>query len=432
MLIVRIFKLAYLIIYFPISFYIIPMSAQILSLHDIPLKNSNEINVLQYGAIGDGITDDTLGLNKAFKVCSDKNLICKLPKNKIFLVTGALYLWGGASLIGEERMSTIKFKVSGLPYLLNIGISGRNKLEKSFTGIISKINFKIAGGKGGRIIFLWRTHSASIQNNSFDIGEYAYSATSSGNDNNWVKNGFKNTIRKNITIKHNIITAKVNNAGSEGIGLSSFDGALITDNIINGVGDDPIGIHSCKNIKILRNTMKSVDGRLLVVNSKNIVIADNIHHRVPSLIDNKFYRGISLLYIGFENLNKKNSHSAPTNISIYRNYLYYPQESIDAGAAIYIYGPRNVNVYENKIVNDSNKVIASAIHILPARFSVKWNDPEGKDNDNIAKVRGISVNNNIMSGAYPQKITMTGNCNNYIGKMTIKNNTPSNFQSYCP
>ena len=389
------------------------------------------INPLNYGAIGDGVTDDTIGLQKAFRTCSVRGWQCRLPKNKSFLVKEPLFLWGKASLIGEGTDSEIIFDVNNAPYLLNLGISGRNKLEKPFTGAISNVDFKIRGGKGGRIIFLWRTAGAIISNNTFDVGSYAYSATSSGNDNRWVKNGFKNLVRKNIIIERNTITAKVDNIGSEGIGLGHFDGAIIKDNIINGVGDDPIGVHFSKNIRIINNKMKSVDGRLFVANSVNVEVVGNEHQRIASLLDNKFYKGISLLYIGFENSVIKSKLSAPTNINVYNNYLAYPEGAIDAGAAIYLYGPRNVSVFKNIIVNDSSKVVATAIHMLPKVFSTKWSDPDNRDGPKLARVWDVSVHNNITEGKYPQKIIMTGNCVSYAGEISISANLASGYQIYC-
>ncbi|MFK5892771.1 MAG: hypothetical protein QM504_06090 [Pseudomonadota bacterium] len=394
--------------------------------------NLHDINPLHYGAIGDGVSDDTAALQRSFKVCSEKGLICILPKNKVFLVLKPLFIWGGANIAGEDATAVIKFNVTSSPYLLNLGISGRNKIEQPFSGKISNIKFKIVGGNGGRIIFLWRTQSASIVNNVFDVGRYAYSATSSGNNNNWLKNGFKNSIRKNITIKHNTILAKVNNIGSEGIGLGHFDGAIISDNSIIGVGDDPIGIHFSTNIKIYNNKMKSVDGRLFVANSRNVDIVGNVHERIASLMNNKFYRGISLLYIGFEHLGKKNNFSAPVNINVQDNVLHYPEGAIDAGAAIYIYGPRNVNIERNNIINDSNLVTASAIHLLPAPFSEKWTDPGNIDEFNIARVWDISISNNISAGTFPQKMIMTGNCVDYVGKVLISDNLAKDYQFYCP
>lgn len=389
-----------------------------------------EVDASLYGAKGDGMTDDTESLQKALTVCSEKGLTCRIPGGKNFLVTSPIYLWGDASLKAESGTGAITFNVESSPYLLNIGISGRNKLEKPFTGVISGIKFNVKGGSGGRILFLWRTIGAGIYNNIFDVGGYAYSATSSGNDNAWVKNGFENSIRKNISIVGNTITAMSDDLGSEGIGLGHFDGALISNNTIVGVGDDPIGIHFCRNVTIKNNYAKSVDGRIFVSNSKNVEIAYNRHERMRSARDGKFYKGISLLYVGFETL-KKNNFSAPTNTSIHDNYLYYPEGAIDHGAAIYLYGIRGAIVELNTIANDSADVKATALHLLPAPFSGLWSDPDGIDFSNIARVGDVRISRNVSNGRFPRDMIMTGNCVDYRGKVVVENNAASGFTFYC-
>lgn len=393
-------------------------------------KNNYEVNVLDYGAIGDGVTDDTVAIQRAFKKCSNFGLTCKIPKNKTFLVTDSLFLWGKSSLVGEGESGVIDFRVSHHFYLLNIGIKAKNKIAQPFSGIISGVKFKVSSGKKGRIIFFWRTKGASILDNIFEVGNYRYSATSSGNVVSWL-NDVRLYIRKNITIKRNKIIATADYLGNEGFGLGSFDGVVISNNTILGVGDDPIGVHYSRNIVISNNNMTSVDGRLYVSNSVNVEVVNNNIKRIQSLHDNKYYRGIALIYIGFELYNRKNSYSAPTNINVFDNNLYYSKDTIDMGAGIYVYGPRNVNIARNSIINDSKSVTASAIHLLPARFSAPWSDPEGIDSQRVARVWAVSIYDNIIGGDYPQKIKMTGNCIEYVGKVSFRNNLASDYKIFC-
>jgi len=392
---------------------------------------ATELSITHYGAIGNGTADDTVVVQRALTKCSEDGLVCKVPKNKTFLITGPLFLWGKSSLIGQDDTGVIEFRVLNSRYLLNIGISGKNKIEEPFSGEITGVNFKVNGGSKGRIIFFWRTQGASIKNNIFDVGNYRYSATSSGNVKSWLKRAGL-YVRKNIEIKRNMVIAASDELGSEGIGLGGFDGAVISENTILNVGDDPIGVHYCKNIKIQDNYMTSIDGRLYVSNSVNVDINNNVAKRVASPINNRFYKGIGLIYVGFELYSKSNSLSAPGNINIYDNDLYYPTGAIDAGSGIYVYGPRNVNVGRNIIKNDSEKVIASAIHLMPAHFSAKWNDPDNIDSPNIARVWKVSIFGNIAGGVFPQKIIMTGKCVDFMGKVIIRDNLAKGYQLYCP
>lgn len=418
-----------LVVYFVLSILSMVESASQEVVSSGKLENTNEINIMQFGAKGDGVTNDTVALQRAFKKCSNLGRVCRVPKDKTFLVTEPLFLWGKSSLVNEDGTGVIEFRVFKSLYLLNIGISGKNKIEEPFSGAISGVTFKVSGGNSGRIIYFWRTQGASIVDNIFDVGNYRYSATSSGNVNSWLKN-IKLYIRKNIVIKRNKIIAAADYLGSEGIGLGSFDGAIISDNIIIGVGDDPIGVHYSKNIKINNNFMTSVDGRLYVSNSINVDISGNVVQRIESLLNNKFYKGIALIYIGFE-LYKTNNLSAPVNTHVHHNNLYYPSGSIDHGAAIYLYGPRGAIIEHNRIVNDSDLVIASAIHLLPALFTGKWSDPDKRDPHNVARVWQVIISNNSSDGMFPQRMKMSGNCVDYKGKVIIRNNIASKFRFYC-
>ena len=401
--------------------------------HGAPTIQSNQeekIDPLTFGAKGDGVTDDTHAIQKMLSLCSARAMTCVVPAGKSFLVTGPLYIWGKANLIGEELQGVILFNNHTSPYLINIGISGPQSLEEPFSGEIQGVAFKVVGGEGGRILFFWRTDGASVSKNLFDVGQYAYSATSSGNDNNIVKNGFVNCIRKNVEITENTIIATADYDGSEGIGLGHFDGALILNNRIRGVGDDPIGIHYSSNVRIANNDLASVDGRIFVSNSNKVAIKNNRHERMQSARRGKFEAGISLLYIGFETF-KSNQNAAPRDIQIHQNTLYYPPGSVDQGAAIYLYGPRDVSVEGNEIINDSDGVTAAAIHVLPTKFEGTWKDPESLDPSHLARVHNTSIISNVSKGRHPLPMNMSGNCDGYAGRLTVTGNMASNFQFYC-
>jgi Right handed beta helix region len=322
-------------------------------------SESGKIDLAQYGAIGDGKTDDS-DVQKALTHCSVAGVTCEVAAKKAFLITRPLFMWGNAKLEGEDGSGALVFYVDSAPYLLNVGISGKRKLEAPFRGEIANITFRTVGGDGGRIIYFWRTNGAIIRNNTFYVGQYAYSATSSGNDNNWVINGFSNCIRRNIRITDNKMFANGKELGSEGIGLGNFNGAIIANNEVVGVGDDPIGIHFSSHVTIQNNRLKSVDGRVFVANSQDVENSQNQIERMSSLADRKFYIGIALIYVGVETL-EDNSYSAPDRILIRDNYLYFPAGAIDRGVAINLNGVRDTSVERNRVTNNSSLVVATAL-----------------------------------------------------------------------
>ena len=58
--------------------------------------NAFAISTTEYGAYGDGIHDDTSALQSALTYCSVNNKVCQIPEGKKHLVTGPLFVWGGA------------------------------------------------------------------------------------------------------------------------------------------------------------------------------------------------------------------------------------------------------------------------------------------------------------------------------------------------
>lgn len=384
----------------------------------------------QFGAVGDGKADDSVAIQSMLTSCSSTNNTATIPDGKNYLIKSTLYIWNRCNLIGSGGRLILNAKNK---YLICTGISGVNRMEEPFAGTVSGVKFQVVGGTSGRVLFFFRTRDAHIENNEFDVGVFAYSATSSGNDVS-VLAGSSNYIRQNITINGNRIIATADNIGSEGIGLADFDGVTVTNNTVIGVGDDPIGIHYSKNITITGNIMSSVDGRIFVSNPVNATISNNKHTRIPSLLNGQDYTGISLIYIGFENLSQTNNFSAPSSVIVSNNILIYGPTAIDQGAAIYVYGPRDVTISKNEIRNYSPTVIAQAkgIYILPAPFTATWTDPDGLDMTNTAKVRKFTVTGNAMTGKYPLSMITTGNCSDYIGPGIIGDNLAAAYNLRCP
>lgn len=401
----------------------------VISGHAAPSQRP-DIVITAYGAKGDGVTDDTVSVQKALSYCSNSGATCKIPADKAFLITRPLFLWGHSNLRGEDGSGALVFNVASAPYLLNIGISGKNKAAAPFSGEISHVLFKTIGGPGGRIIYFWRTDGATIKMNAFIVDQYAYSATSSGNDNRWLINGFANCVRKDVRIIGNKISASGKELGSEGIGLGNFDGAIISNNEIVGVGDDPVGIHFSKHILINNNQIKSVDGRVFIANSSDVEISHNHIERMSSLSGMKFYVGIALIYVGVETL-ADNSFAAPSGVLIRDNFLQYPAGAVDQGAAINLNGVRKTSVEHNRIRNDSRLVTATALHLSPVIYSGNWADPASVESSKIGSVGDVDIRSNISDGKYPLKMLMTGNCNAYRGTVTVRDNVAQDFDFYC-
>lgn len=414
----------------------------ILILNDRPARSEplalsgNTIDIAAYaGAVGDGVVDDTFSVQKALTACSNQGVTCVIPANKQFLITKELYLWGEGNLVGADSTSSINLNTGSVPYVLNVGIGGVQQLKQKWSGRIQNVTFKGVGPGTGRIIFLWRSEGATISNNVFIIGAYGYGPTSSGNNNHIVRNGDANCIRKNLKITNNLVIAEGTDLiGNEGIGLNQWDGAEIAYNTVSGVGDDMIGIHFSRNINIHDNDLSGVDGRLFVANSRHVTIVNNKVSREASKLTGLWYQGIALLYIGHE-ADVPNNESAPTHITARGNTLTYNPGAVDRGAAIYVYGPRNVTVSDNIVVNNSSATTAVGIHLLPFVFlkGSVWIDPDGLDPHMVSRVHNVTIaNNNLNRGSHPMSVIQTGqHCDYYVGPVTIANNLAGDYSFIC-
>lgn len=401
-----------------------------------PIPLGDTIDIAAYsGAVGDGVTDDTSRVQMALTVCSNQGLTCLIPSNKSFLITKELYLWGAGNLVGTDSTSSLHLNTGSVPYILNIGIAGAQQLKSPWTGRIQHVTFQAVGPGTGRIIFLWRSDGATIANNVFNVGAYGYGPTSSGNNNHVVRNGNAHCIRKNIKIIANVITAKGTDLiGNEGIGLNQWDGAEIAYNTVSGVGDDMIGIHFSRNINIHDNDLSGVDGRLFVANSRHVTIVNNKVSREASKLTGLWYPGIALLYIGHE-ADVPNNESAPTHITVRGNTLTYNPGAVDRGAAIYVYGPRNVTVSDNIVINNASATTAVGIHLLPFAFrkGSVWTDPDGLDPHMVSRVHNVTIaNNNLNRGSHPMSVIQTGqHCDHYVGPVTIASNLAGDYSFIC-
>ncbi len=403
---------------------------------DFRAMRNDTLDIASYsGAVGDGVSDDTKKVQKALTFCSNQGVTCVIPANKTFLITKELYLWGAGSLVGVDSTSSIHLNTGAVPYILNLGIGGVQVLKPKWSGRIQNVTFKGVGPGTGRIIFLWRSEGGTISNNVFMIGAYGYGPTSSGNNNNIIRNGDANCIRKNLKITNNLVVAEGTDLiGNEGFGLNQWDGAEIAHNKVSGVGDDMIGIHFSRNINIHDNELSGVDGRLFVANSRYISIVNNKVSREASKLTGLWYPGIALLYIGHE-ADMTNNESAPSHITAHGNTLTYEAGAIDHGAAIYVYGPRNVTITNNKVINNSSTNNAVGLHLLPFSFSrgAVWRDPDRLDPSEVSRVHDVTIsNNNLNGGRYPLALVETGHhCSHYVGSVQITDNVAKEYSFIC-
>lgn len=83
----------------------------------IQIQSNGTIDIVAFsGAIGDGVVDDTAAVQTALTECSNNGLTCVVPANTKLLVTNAVYMWGGANIVGADATSEIVLSTGTIPY----------------------------------------------------------------------------------------------------------------------------------------------------------------------------------------------------------------------------------------------------------------------------------------------------------------------------
>jgi hypothetical protein len=67
------------------------------------LSNSNEVDVLDYGVVGNGTTDDTAAINAVFTLFDGTNSVINFPPNKTCLISGSLKLALGKLILNGRN-----------------------------------------------------------------------------------------------------------------------------------------------------------------------------------------------------------------------------------------------------------------------------------------------------------------------------------------
>ena len=256
--VVRIIHLEHLCLLGIILFSFSTCANNLITENETNIKSPLIFDVKNYGATGDGISDDTQGINKAIKACSES-------EGGVVLLTSGTYLSGSIHLMSNITIelnlgATIKSKTEGFdlwednPFdegvmdkayyhiqasmfwgekLTNLKITGKGSIDAC--GLTKSSNVK--AGVGDKVIALKNCNNIEISNLSF-----VHSGTG-GAHYVILLTGCDSVIINNLNIK----------AQRDGIDLMNSSNTQITNTTINSIryegstekgGDDAIKIGS--------------------------------------------------------------------------------------------------------------------------------------------------------------------------------------------
>lgn len=312
---------------------IILVSASLLA--DPNDKRSTIINVKDYGALGNGINDDSAAIRAA---------IAALPPSNAKLYFPA----------GEYRCSTIV--ITAKKHLTICGDGWPSSIIKS-----NKIS-EAGDGRGptiGAQVLNIDAACCDIEvygltfDGSCDYRKPGQQAVIIDSDNTTFRNNYTinsgeyaNSFGRNNARKMDNLIVTDNRIGlnwADGINLNNVNNALVANNMVDGANDDLIAVSDSNNVAINGNFLRSrIDlpskvgrGIAILDGSKNIHASSNYIEQV------KQYG----LYIVTENANA----ARPANIDFYNTTLR--NVAINSGDAVYVFRADNVTLVNTNVYN---------------------------------------------------------------------------------
>ena len=241
------------------------------------LINNEEINIKQFGAIGNGTTDDTVAIQTAINYIESKEILELTFPVGFYKITQSLVISKALKLKGDiSTVYNTNTDVKSVS-LYWAGSSNSNMLEmSSSTVIVNGLNVENIGFNGNNIdvigINLTKAKYSRIINCSFTNIKGCIYLTNNSYHNIIEKCFFreytdygvkvdKTTLQANSNIiSENIFTLKSNNYG---IIVNDANGIIITNNMIEGSGSNlhPIHIYGGNNttgIEITGNRIETL------------------------------------------------------------------------------------------------------------------------------------------------------------------------------
>ena len=295
------------------------------------------INVKDYGALGDGSTDDSAAIAAAIAELPSSNCALYFPAGVYRCGTVSITEKTGLTVCGDGWSSSViksnvyfnagdGYGVTPGAQVINIGPSCSNVLVFGLTFDGSCTHRKA----GQQAVMISADNTTFRDNYTINSGEFA---NCFGRDN---PSGMDNLVVTGNRIGLN---------WADGINLYNVDNALIANNIVDGANDDLIAVGESSNVVINGNVLRSrTDLPSKVGRGIAILWGANNVHGTGNLIELVKQYG---LYIASEQ-----SGARPNNITFGDTTVR--NAAINSGSAVFVERADNVTLLNTRVYNPGN------------------------------------------------------------------------------
>jgi hypothetical protein len=408
-------------------------------------KMRDTISVKDFGAVGDGVADDTAEIQAALTYAATQNAVVLVPYGTyiltstltanatlifdggIFEMSHTIKLNGDADLIGRNG-GGITFG-NGTGY---IGHTPNNYdtqilcgLDATWTGCISGMTFRVDNIDYCYLISLWNCDGAKVSGNTlvdFNINDGG-SLIGAPNSSTAIT-GTNTRSQKNCSITGNSIKFAVGFSGGQLFGAYESEGIIISDNNCYGGGDDILNADRSSGIMFNNNYISTRVGTVNINNTDNFSVSGNtiIKEDVGSGYDpiRATLGGILLIPTDPTQTFVAKNGIVSNNTIINNSVENMPQPLLIAGV-------QNVIVSNNVLINKKANAtftlqVTNSSSVVPSMTPVQYNR-------NLVVKDNLVVNGTILmsgGGTADDGIIAVGNISNGGGYPAI----PMNLQGF--